>query len=83
MASTPPVFKKPKIETWPEEMGSREAGEQDEWGKQEKEILALLEYRTDEVEHLRNRITYYKNQVFNFNFNFFFFGLLFSTYFGC
>lgn len=66
MASTPPVFKKPKIETWPEEMGSREAGEQDEWSKQEKEILALLEYRTDEVEHLRKRITYYKNQVFYF-----------------
>lgn len=70
MAGTPPVLKKPKTEeAWLEEeedeetRSNREEVEQDEWEKQEKEILALLDYRTKEVEHLRKRITYYKDQL--------------------
>lgn len=66
MASTPPVFKKPKKEIWTEEdeeIRIGEEGEQGEWEKQEKEILALLDYRTKEVEHLHKRITYYTNQL--------------------
>lgn len=66
--------KKPKIETIDEEEeeersnnGNREQNDDEEQTtrkEQEEAFVALIEHRTKEVEHLRNRISYYKTQVF-------------------
>lgn len=76
-----PLLKKPKIE--PQEtaqkLGQDEEDEEnnDEEMKerirneQEEAIVALIEHRTREVDHLRQRITYYNAQVFLCSSNFF------------
>lgn len=82
-----PLLKKPKTE--PEETEEEEEdpeeekndGEMEEQirNEQEEALVALIEHRTKEVEHLRQRITYYKSQVFLF---LFFFGFdILSSFF--
>ncbi|KAL0441805.1 UNVERIFIED_CONTAM: hypothetical protein Sradi_0119400 [Sesamum radiatum] len=67
-----PLLKKPKIEIEEnEEEEEEEEPEENDDGKMEEQIrneqeealLALIEHRTKEVEHLRQRITYYKSQL--------------------
>lgn len=77
------IVKKPKQEEEEEENGG--CNSKDE---QEEALVALIEHRTKEVQHLRQRISYYKSQVlslsfllsffFNFdnNFNQFYFVIL-------
>lgn len=61
-----PFVKKPKMELEAEEDEEQEMeGVEEEQNRKEQEeaLLALLQHRTKEVEHLRQRITYYKSQV--------------------
>ncbi|KAI7984932.1 putative WD repeat-containing protein alr3466 [Camellia lanceoleosa] len=69
--STPPVLKKPKAEER-EELDGEVAIVSDKNGtansssfrdEQEEAMVALIEHRTKEVEHLRQRISYYKSQL--------------------
>lgn len=48
-----------------EEDNGRRMEEQDR-KEQEEALIALIEHRTKEVEHLRQRLTYYKSQVLFF-----------------
>lgn len=61
--NTPPIEKKVKIEKEEEVNGMEEQNRME----QEEALVALIEHRTKEVEHLRQRITYYKSQVFLFS----------------
>ncbi|KAM3359545.1 putative protein isoform X1 [Capsicum galapagoense] len=56
--NTPPIEKKVKIEKEEEVNGMEEQNRME----QEEALVALIEHRTKEVEHLRQRITYYKSQ---------------------
>lgn len=61
-----PFVKKPKIELEAEEDEEQEMeGVEEEQNRKEQEeaLLALIQHRTKEVEHLRQRITYYKSQL--------------------
>ncbi|XP_073299399.1 uncharacterized protein [Primulina huaijiensis] len=61
-----PLVKKPKIELEAEEDEEQEkegAEEEQNRKEQEEALLALIQHRTKEVEHLRQRITYYKSQL--------------------
>lgn len=66
---SPWLPKKPKTETIEEEEVGTPADEngraQDDNSRKEQEeaLVALIEHRTKEVEHLRNRISYYQSQV--------------------
>ncbi|KAL7161951.1 hypothetical protein ACSBR2_042431 [Camellia fascicularis] len=69
--STPPVLKKPKAEER-EELDGEVAIVSDKNGtansssfrdEQEEAMVALIDHRTKEVEHLRQRISYYKSQL--------------------
>ncbi|XP_060172718.1 uncharacterized protein LOC132603604 isoform X3 [Lycium barbarum] len=66
--NTPPVHKKPKIEN-EEEIEIEKVNsnwnngmEEENRIEQEEALVALIEHRAKEVEHLRQRITYYKSQ---------------------
>lgn len=84
MSGSIPVLKKPKLEVTEDEEEEEEQAingnrrEEEEGGnddeqttrqEQEEALLALTEHRAKEVEHLRNRITYYKSQVFTLSFS--------------
>ncbi|XP_010249410.1 PREDICTED: uncharacterized protein LOC104591948 isoform X2 [Nelumbo nucifera] len=56
-----PMLKKPKVET-DSETGVEEK-EGDSHRDEEEALVALIEHRTKEVEHLHQRITYYKSQL--------------------
>ncbi|XP_077228821.1 uncharacterized protein LOC143861780 isoform X2 [Tasmannia lanceolata] len=56
-----PVLKKAKVE---EESSSREnEGGESSLEEQEEALVALIEHRTKEVDHLNKRLTYYKSQL--------------------
>ena len=86
-----PVLKKPKIEKTSEageekrsnNGGNHEQEDEEETTRKEQEeaLVALIEHRTKEVEHLRHRISYYTTQVCKF-FSLFlpFFGSVFLRY---
>ncbi|XP_009804185.1 uncharacterized protein LOC107784361 isoform X2 [Nicotiana tabacum] len=59
MNTPPPVLKKPKIETEEEKANGIEEENRKE---QEEALVALIEHRTKEVEHLRQRLSYYTSQ---------------------
>ncbi|XP_073150359.1 uncharacterized protein [Henckelia pumila] len=72
--NAPPLVKKPKMELEAEEeeeeeeeeeqVEEREGPEEEQNRKEQEEaLLALVQHRTKEVEHLRQRITYYKSQL--------------------
>ncbi|KAL2533930.1 transducin family protein/WD-40 repeat family protein [Abeliophyllum distichum] len=66
--SGPPVMKKPKLEINEEEEEEEEEDENETIEEQirndqEEALVALIEHRTKEVEHLRQRIAYYKSQL--------------------
>lgn len=73
MSGYPPL-KKPKIEIEEKEAEEEEEEPEEENNdgdmeeqirkEQEEALVALIEHRTKEVEHLRQRITYYNSQVF-------------------
>ncbi|CAI9113745.1 OLC1v1014412C1 [Oldenlandia corymbosa var. corymbosa] len=73
MSGSTPVLKKPKLEVTEEEDGETRNGNcREEDGndeerttrqEQEEALVALIEHRAKEVEHLRNRITYYQSQL--------------------
>lgn len=44
-------------------MAEEENGYPDSRQEQEEALVALIEHRTREVHHLRNRVSYYKTQV--------------------
>ncbi|KAK9157060.1 hypothetical protein Scep_003634 [Stephania cephalantha] len=54
------ILKKPKLENQSEDEDDGRAVEESE---QEEALVALIEHRTKEVEHLRQRISYYKSQL--------------------
>ncbi|XP_052184051.1 uncharacterized protein LOC127796045 [Diospyros lotus] len=59
------ALKKPKLEEG-EEQGGDENGKADDttsFTEQEEALVALIEHRTKEVEHLRQRISYYQSQL--------------------
>lgn len=64
------ILKKPKVEEEEEANGNHNNNKEDEntsdtsRQEQEEALLALIEHRTKEVEHLKYRISYYKTQVF-------------------
>lgn len=67
------IVKKPKQEEEEEE----ENGGCNSKDEQEEALVALIEHRTKEVQHLRQRISYYKSQVLSLSFLFFpFFSIL-------
>lgn len=67
------IVKKPKQEEEEEE----ENGGCNSKDEQEEALVALIEHRTKEVQHLRQRISYYKSQVLSLSFLFFpFFSVL-------
>ncbi|GFZ17313.1 hypothetical protein Acr_26g0005830 [Actinidia rufa] len=70
MSALPPVLKKPKAEEREEGLGGEvlENGTADNISRSEQEeaLVALIEHRTKEVEHLRKRIDYYKSQCDEF-----------------
>ncbi|KZV46471.1 hypothetical protein F511_10576 [Dorcoceras hygrometricum] len=57
--------KKPKIELEAEEEEQEREGAEEEQNRKEREeaLLALIQHRTKEVEHIRQRITYYQSQL--------------------
>ncbi|KAI3905648.1 hypothetical protein MKX01_036557 [Papaver californicum] len=55
------ILKKPKVETVVEEDNGGEKDERDE--EHEKALVALIEHRTKEVEHLKKKILYYNSQL--------------------
>lgn len=57
-----PLLKKPKIEIR-DEGDDDEITEEQSRDEREDALVALFEHRTKEVEHLRQRITYYNSQV--------------------
>ncbi|OIT36442.1 PREDICTED: uncharacterized protein LOC109242052 [Nicotiana attenuata] len=59
MNTPPPVLKKPKIET---EEDKANGIEEENKKEQEEALVALIEHRTKEVEHLRQRLSYYTSQ---------------------
>lgn len=71
-----PLLKKPKTEPQETEQHLDQEEEEEEEENHDKEMeeqirreqeeamVALIEHRTKEVDHLRQRITYYKAQVF-------------------
>ncbi|CAL1405639.1 unnamed protein product [Linum trigynum] len=67
MSGVIPILKKPKVEQ--AEEGSRGGGggevgdEETTVEEQESALVALIEHRTHEVEHLRKRIYYYTSQL--------------------
>uniref|UniRef100_A0A5B7A5H3 Uncharacterized protein n=1 Tax=Davidia involucrata TaxID=16924 RepID=A0A5B7A5H3_DAVIN len=58
--SAPSVPKQPKIER---EESNEDNGAENSRNEQEEALVALIEHRTKEVEHLRQRISYYKSQL--------------------
>ncbi|CAA0811298.1 transducin family protein / WD-40 repeat family protein [Striga hermonthica] len=72
MSGYRPLLKKPKIEPeeeeqdddgFPEEESNEEKLGEQIRNEQEEALVALIEHRTKEVEHLRQRISYYKSQL--------------------
>ncbi|GER54201.1 transducin/WD40 repeat-like superfamily protein [Striga asiatica] len=77
MSGYRPLLKKPKIEPeeedpekeeqeddgFPEEESNEEKLGEQIRNEQEEALVALIEHRTKEVEHLRQRINYYKSQL--------------------
>lgn len=68
--NAPPVLKKPKTERREDSNGGGVAmamadDNGDSRDDQEEALMALIEHRTKEVEHLRKRIAYYQAQVVN------------------
>ncbi|CAK9177496.1 unnamed protein product [Ilex paraguariensis] len=66
--STPPGLKKPKMEREEESNGEADNENGEEklmWEEREEALVALIEHRTKEVEHLRQRLSYYKSQLHN------------------
>ena len=67
MSAVPLVLKKPKAEEREEEadgeVSENGTAENISISEQEEALVALIEHRTKEVEHLRKRIDYYKSQV--------------------
>ncbi|CAK9182387.1 unnamed protein product [Ilex paraguariensis] len=64
--STPPGLKKPKMEREEESNGEADNENGEEklmWEEREEALVALIEHRTKEVEHLRQRLSYYKSQL--------------------
>ncbi|XP_021905604.1 protein tipD isoform X1 [Carica papaya] len=63
------ILKKPKVEEEEEANGNHNNNKEDEntsdtsRQEQEEALLALIEHRTKEVEHLKYRISYYKTQL--------------------
>lgn len=83
MAEWSPILKKPKIETVTEEEikngGNEEDDEEQQKKRQEEEVIALWEYRTKEVQHLRRRVVHYQTEVFcSVPFFFFFWCFLYN-----
>ena len=66
--------RKPKVEV-DDRITTEEDGDENSRDEQEEALVALIEHRTKEVEHIRKRITYYQSQVSSF------FSLLFSQFF--
>ncbi|KAJ0571088.1 hypothetical protein HanHA300_Chr05g0185531 [Helianthus annuus] len=46
-------------------MASSSGDEKTEREEQEEALIALIEHRAKEVDHLRTRVTYYKSQLFD------------------
>lgn len=57
-----------KIEDEEEEQNGDRTMRERSWKEQEAALVALIEHRTKEVEQLRERVAYYKSQVFFFFF---------------
>lgn len=64
----PPFKKRPRLESEPEN-AETDSGDTEEQtvSDGEEDLVALIEHRSKEVEHLRKRFSYYKSQVFFFN----------------
>ncbi|KAL6319372.1 hypothetical protein AAG906_014046 [Vitis piasezkii] len=54
--------RKPKVEV-DDRITTEEDGDENSRDEQEEALVALIEHRTKEVEHIRKRITYYQSQL--------------------
>ncbi|KAK3006019.1 hypothetical protein RJ639_016101 [Escallonia herrerae] len=68
--SETPVLKRPRIESNGEVAMAEENGAQQDREEQEEALVALIEHRAKEVEHLRKRMAYYKSELEKLIWNF-------------